>query len=95
MLPDKASMWVAAAGRGAAGLDFWDDVYGFSMAPIAEAIRADSRHRAVVAVVPSDEVEPPGRSNCLLRPLADMQRRVLSMSTSCSMRATAHVSRFV
>ena len=52
-------MWVAAAGRGAAGLDFWDDVYGFSMAPIAAAIREDSLHRAVVAVVPSDQVWSP------------------------------------
>ncbi len=59
VLPDKASMWVAAAGRGAAGLDFWDDVYGFSMAPIGDAIRADSLHRAVVAVVPGDQVGPP------------------------------------
>ncbi len=68
MLPDKASMWVAAAGRGAAALAFWDDVYGFSMSPIADAIRADSLNRAVVAIVPGDQVGPPAayKSACAI-----------------------------
>ena len=56
VLPDIATLWVAAAGSGAAGLDFWDDVYGFTMAPVAAAIRGDSMQKAVVAVVPSKEV---------------------------------------
>ena len=56
MLPDRASVWVAGAGPGAAGLDFWDDVYGFSMAPVAATIREDSLRKAIVTVVPCDQV---------------------------------------
>jgi protein arginine N-methyltransferase 3 len=39
ILPDVAEMYVAAAGGGALGLNFWDQVYGFSMGPVREAAR--------------------------------------------------------
>jgi protein arginine N-methyltransferase 3 len=39
VLPDVARIFVAAAGEGATGLGFWNDVYGLSMAPVAESLR--------------------------------------------------------
>lgn len=67
MLPDLASLWVAGAGAAATGLDFWEDVYGFSMAPVAAAIRADALQKAVVAVVPSQQVWAPRSLSTWLR----------------------------
>eukprot|EP00192_Tetraselmis_astigmatica_P003868 CAMPEP_0117670264 /NCGR_PEP_ID=MMETSP0804-20121206/12640_1 /TAXON_ID=1074897 /ORGANISM="Tetraselmis astigmatica, Strain CCMP880" /LENGTH=572 /DNA_ID=CAMNT_0005478511 /DNA_START=129 /DNA_END=1844 /DNA_ORIENTATION=+ len=52
MLPDRASVFVAAGNESAAGLDFWDDVYGFNMAPIAEEAHAGALKGALVRVVP-------------------------------------------
>lgn len=39
VLPDTATIYVAGGAAGATGLCFWDDVYGFSMAPVKEHAR--------------------------------------------------------
>lgn len=39
VLPDLATLHLAAAGEGATGLRFWSDVYGLSMAPVAHSLR--------------------------------------------------------
>lgn len=40
ILPDRASIFVAGGGPAAAGLSFWDDVYGFSMASVQKTLKA-------------------------------------------------------
>lgn len=39
ILPDLANIYLAAGGKVSTGLEFWDDVYGFTMAPIKQSIR--------------------------------------------------------
>jgi protein arginine N-methyltransferase 3 len=51
MLPDVARLYVAAAGAGATGLDFWREVYGLSMAPIEAKLREAAYKEAVVRTV--------------------------------------------
>jgi hypothetical protein len=41
VLPDTATIYVAGGTAGATGLSFWDDVYGFSMAPVKEHATRD------------------------------------------------------
>ncbi|GAB4820494.1 hypothetical protein N2152v2_007540 [Parachlorella kessleri] len=60
VLPDLAHIYVAAGGKSSTGLDFWESVYGFSMAPIQESIRQSALQRAVVRPVSGDQlVSPP------------------------------------
>lgn len=40
ILPDQASIYVAGGGPAAGGLSFWDEVYGFSMAPVKGTLQA-------------------------------------------------------
>ena len=57
VLPDKASVHVAAGGPDTGGLGFWRDVHGFSMMPLHEVAVAEGYARAVVVpVVPTDIV---------------------------------------
>lgn len=51
ILPDIANIYVAGAGFGATGLDFWDDVYGFDMSWIAEKLQESASKEAMVRVV--------------------------------------------
>mgnify|MGYP001079822101 CR=1 FL=1 len=44
VLPDLAHIYVAAGGKASTGLEFWESVYGFSMAPIQESIRQSGAH---------------------------------------------------
>jgi len=39
VLPDVANVYIALGSYASEGLDFWDDIYGLSMKPIAETIR--------------------------------------------------------
>lgn len=39
ILPDIAHIYVAMGSYASEGLDFWDDIYGLSMTPIAGSIR--------------------------------------------------------
>lgn len=56
MLPDKASIFVAAGGKRATGLSFWEDVYGFDMTPIMEESHRAAMSRAIVRVVPAEDL---------------------------------------
>lgn len=39
ILPDIANIYIALGTYASEGLDFWEDIYGLSMTPIAETIR--------------------------------------------------------
>jgi hypothetical protein len=49
-------MFLAGAGRGATGIEFWDDVCGFSMAPIGEELQRAALKSGVVATVASADI---------------------------------------
>ncbi|KAL4458014.1 hypothetical protein ABPG75_012879 [Micractinium tetrahymenae] len=51
VLPDIARIYLAAASEAASGLDFWRDVYGFSMGAVRDSLWDDALKRAVVRVV--------------------------------------------
>ena len=51
MLPDQATLYVAAADEAATGLAFWDDVYGFRFPGIKEESRASAHTQPLVAPV--------------------------------------------
>lgn len=44
VLPDTATILVAGASAAALGLDFWDDVYGFSMLPVRRDLEFSGEH---------------------------------------------------
>mmetsp|Transcript_10611 Transcript_10611/g.26766 ORF Transcript_10611/g.26766 Transcript_10611/m.26766 type:complete len:561 (+) Transcript_10611:325-2007(+) len=56
MMPDRAAIHVAAGGKRSTGLSFWHDVYGFSMAPIAEETHRSALQGAIVRVVPAGDL---------------------------------------
>ena len=56
MLPDVATLYIAAAGPAALDTGFWSDVYGFSMEPIAAAAREYSLSDALVVQVAAGAV---------------------------------------
>lgn len=39
ILPDVANIYIALGSYASEGLEFWDDIYGLSMTPIAQTIR--------------------------------------------------------
>jgi protein arginine N-methyltransferase 3 len=45
VLPDTATIYVAGGNAQATGLPFWDDVYGFNMAPVKQHARHNTLHR--------------------------------------------------
>jgi type I protein arginine methyltransferase len=51
MLPDTATIYVAAADASATGLDFWDDVYGFRFPDIKADARQATLSQPLVAPV--------------------------------------------
>ncbi|CAL8467117.1 g6653 [Coccomyxa elongata] len=51
MLPDLASIYMAAAGAGALDLDFWDNVYDFVYRPVKSLLLDASLKDAIVAQV--------------------------------------------
>ena len=52
MLPDRALIYLAAGSIEATGLDFWDDVYGFSFPDIQRESRESTLTEPLVAPVP-------------------------------------------
>ena len=56
MLPDIATLYIAAAGLAALDTGFWSDVYGLSMEPIAAAVRLYSLSDALVVQVAAGAV---------------------------------------
>lgn len=56
VLPDIATILVAGAGDSALGLDFWQDVYGLNMAPIADELRTGAMGKVVVREVPASSL---------------------------------------
>lgn len=51
LLPDRAALWAAAGDAAAAGLSFWDDVYGFSFPAVRAAVSDAAAARPIVAPV--------------------------------------------
>lgn len=51
LLPDIARIHIAAAGIGASGLDFWNNVYGFDMRVAGQSLRKKALKEALVRVV--------------------------------------------
>lgn len=49
-------MHIAGAKESSFGLDFWNNVYGFSMSPISEAIKEGSRRKAIVKTVSENDI---------------------------------------
>ncbi|KAK9835065.1 hypothetical protein WJX81_008355 [Elliptochloris bilobata] len=56
LLPDRVALHLAAASEGALDLAFWEDVQGFSYAPVREALHADALSKALVAPVAPDDL---------------------------------------
>lgn len=56
LLPDFVVISIAAADAGALDLDFWDDVAGFSFAPVRGALHQAGHSTAHVAPVPAASV---------------------------------------
>lgn len=66
ILPDMASLYVAAGNEGAGGLNFWRNVYGIDMSVVAETLRRTTRSQAVVRNVdPADLVSEAQKLICL------------------------------
>ncbi|KAF6259626.1 S-adenosyl-L-methionine-dependent methyltransferase [Scenedesmus sp. NREL 46B-D3] len=83
LLPDLASISVAGASRGAFGTGFWQDVYGFSMQPIADELAAAAAREAQVVVRP---VEP----DCLTTPALQVHAMDLATMSPAQQDFTAH-----
>ena len=93
ILPDIATLHIAAAGPAALDTGFWSDVYGFSMEPIAAAAREHSMSDALVVQVAAGAV--------LTQPavvrrfnLATMDDSETDFSTDFELTATAEVRRW-
>lgn len=56
ILPDMARLYIAGVDRRAVGLNFWDNVYGFIMDPIAQKLREEALKRPLVAIVKPEQV---------------------------------------
>lgn len=56
MLPDVATLFIAGATQGALDTGFWQDVYGFSMRPVADSIVRSQQGKAVVTDVPASSL---------------------------------------
>eukprot|EP00892_Ulva_mutabilis_P006537 jgi/Ulvmu1/4255/UM193_0003.1 len=51
LLPDRVALWAAAADASAAGLSFWDNVYGFSFPSVRESIAESCAGKPIVGPV--------------------------------------------
>ena len=56
MLPDVASIHMAAADKGAVNLSFWEDVYGFSYKPVQQQLRDAELSNALVLPVKREDL---------------------------------------
>jgi type I protein arginine methyltransferase len=56
VLPDQAIIHVAAGDLAATTLDFWDDVYGFSLANVKEELLEDTQGHPIVTPVPASSL---------------------------------------
>ncbi|PSC72845.1 putative arginine N-methyltransferase 3 isoform A [Micractinium conductrix] len=56
VLPDVARVYLAAGSEGASGLNFWRNVYGFSMESVRESLMSDALRRAIVRPVLAQHV---------------------------------------
>eukprot|EP00882_Tetradesmus_deserticola_P031842 GHRQ01036018.1.p1 GENE.GHRQ01036018.1~~GHRQ01036018.1.p1 ORF type:complete len:251 (+),score=131.94 GHRQ01036018.1:199-951(+) len=83
LLPDLASISVAGASRAAFGTAFWQDVYGFSMQPIADELAAAAAAEAQVVVRAVDPA-------CLTTPPLQVQSLDLATMSPAQQDFTAH-----
>ncbi|WIA42932.1 hypothetical protein OEZ86_008845 [Tetradesmus obliquus] len=83
LLPDLASIHVAGASRAAFGTAFWQDVYGFSMQPIADELAAAAAREAQVVVRPVDP-------SCLTTPALQVHAMDLATMSAAQQDFTAH-----
>ena len=56
MLPDAATLYIAGATRAALDITFWQDVYGFTMKPVADSIVCQNQGKAIVTDVPASSI---------------------------------------
>lgn len=56
MLPDSATVYLAAGNEHSTGLDFWNDVYGFQMPTIHEHAKSAALKKALVREVGSADL---------------------------------------
>ncbi len=90
ILPDLASMHMAAAGAGATGLTFWNKVYGFDYSLVQQELREDAHQTALLKDVSSQDLLS---KSCLLRELdiAHMAASDASFSTGFVLEANPQV----
>ncbi len=91
MLPDLASIHMAAAGAGALDLDFWDNVYGFAYRPVKSLLLDASLKDAIVAQVDARHLVT---APCCLRSfdLATVSAADADFTTDFVLEAAASVS---
>jgi hypothetical protein len=98
VLPDLATLHLAAAGEGATGLRFWSDVYGLSMAPVAHSLRDSGAPQPPVAPALPAALRPACcAAPCLLRADACLMaslpwRRGSSASASLQSQTNKHTT---
>ena len=92
ILPDRASLHLAAAGLEATGLDFWGRVYGFDFSLVQQQLREDAHQTALLKNVSSQDVLS---NSCLLRELdiAGMSASDASFNTDFLLGADQQVKR--
>ena len=61
ILPDIANIYVAAADSGAAGLEFWNNVYGLDMSVVGQSLRTAALKDASVCIVKPDHLISEGK----------------------------------
>ncbi len=90
ILPDLASLHMAAAGAGATGLTFWNKVYGFDYSLVQQELREDAHQTALLKDVSSQDLLS---CSCLLRQLdiAHMDAADASFSTDFILEADPKV----
>ncbi|DBB07799.1 hypothetical protein WJX82_004343 [Trebouxia sp. C0006] len=86
ILPDLASLHMAAAGAGATGLTFWNKVYGLDYSLVQQELREDAHQTALLKDVSSQDLLS---CSCLLRQLdiAHMDAADASFSTDFILEA--------
>ena len=88
VLPDRAVVCVAAGNALATGLDFWDDVHGFSMADVREDVHASIAKTALIAPVRSKHLmSPPAEVHAF--DLTTMRREDVDFSAPFELTVTA------
>ena len=90
ILPDRASLHMAAAGGGATGLKFWNKVYRFDFSLVQKELKEDAHQTALLKDVSSQDLLS---QSCLLRQLdiAHMAVSDASFSTDFLLEADPEV----